>query len=199
VPTAVAHGCMVCGSVPGGSRRVRLNAQRDCLGYLGDGVIERLPHRLRHGCGIAVPDIDARVERPLEEPPAARILQCDGEGDVRGLRRCEHVIEREHVDVKDDCLRVVRQPEPRRRAEAGPERTVDVVCGQVEPPALLVEAVLDLGHAPHDALTQEALALDAAEAQRDAARGGRVCLVPGGFLERRRAGPEEAGWIRGAK
>src|SRR5437867_12259303 len=73
------------------------------------------------------------------------------------------------------------------------------MCGEVDPPSLLVEAVLDLGDAPHDALTQEGLAPDSAEANRDAARGRRVRLVPDGRLEGRRTRPEEAGWIRGAK
>src|SRR5207249_10262473 len=66
-------------------------------------------------------------------------------------------------------------------------------------PSLLVEAVLDLGDAPHDALAQEGFAPDPAEANRDPARGRRIHLVLRGRLERRRARPEEAGWIRGAK
>src|SRR5436309_2874231 len=73
------------------------------------------------------------------------------------------------------------------------------MCGEVDPPSLLVEAVLDLGDAPHDALTQEGFAPDPAEANRDPARGRRVRLVLGGRVERRRARAKEAGRIRGAK
>src|SRR5262249_18095099 len=143
-------------------------------------------------------DVGPRAECPLQEAAANRIFQRDCEGDV-GCVRLEQFVEGQHVDVEHNRPRVIRQPEPRRRAEAYPERPLHVVCRKVDPASLFIEAILDLGDAPHDALSQEGLAPDRAEANRDPLCGGMVCCIPGGRVERRRGRPEEARWIRGAQ
>ena len=99
------------------------------VGHLRDGVVERLPHRLRHRRGVFVLDASPRVECPHQEAPARSILQRDGEADVGLVRWREHLVERQHIDVERDRLRIIRQPQARRLTETSPERLFHVVCG----------------------------------------------------------------------